>query len=508
MRWIRDLSIRYKLLAFSLLTSGLVLVFALISFVSRDIGFQRDSLESELLAIGEIVGRNSVAAILFDDPEDAGGTIESLSVKSYIQSAAIYRPDGTEFVSRAFTAKLTRIIDRSCVESPRSDVALGAAYVVFTEGASGHANLCKTLIIDGQAAGVLQIVADLSQFNREIESYIRIAAVTALILLFLASVLSWSLQGLISNPIRRLSRTMQRVASDADYSARVARQGNDEIGTLISCFNDMLSRIQQHEASLKTARYEAEAANRAKSAFLATMSHELRTPLNAVLGFSEIMTSEAFGPLGSPNYREYARDIHDSGAHLLRIINDVLDLSKVEAGRFELNRCLIDFGEAVDAALRFVRERGKRAGLTVVGQVEPELPAVSADERLVRQCLLNLLSNAIKFTPAGGTVMVSVRGERDDCVAVSVSDNGIGIAESDIPKALTPFSQADNAYTRQQEGTGLGLPLVKSFVELHGGSFTIRSAVGVGTTITLRFPTQTAQPQVDASTAPMIAAVA
>ena len=506
MRWLRNLSIRYKLLAFSLLTSGLVLVFALVAFVSRDIGFQRDSLESELLAIGEIVGRNSVAAILFDDPDDAGDTIESLSVKRYIQSATIYLTDGSEFVSRAFAGKLTRIVDRSCIENPRLDVAGGAAYVVFTQGASGHANLCKTLIIDGQTAGVLQIVADLSQFNRQIESYIRIAAVTALILLLLASVLSWSLQGLISNPIRRLSNTMQRVASDRDYGARVVKQGDDEIGTLIGCFNDMLSRIQQHEASLRTARYEAESANRAKSMFLATMSHELRTPLNAVLGFSEIMTSETFGPLGSPNYREYARDIHESGAHLLRIINDVLDLSKVEAGRFELNRGLLDFGEAVEAALRFMRDRGKRAGLTVVGQVEPGLPAVSADERLVRQCLLNLLSNAIKFTPAGGTVVVAARGEGSDVVALSVSDNGIGIAEADIPKVLTPFSQADNAYTRQQEGTGLGLPLVKSFVELHGGSFAIKSAVGIGTTITLRFPTQPAQTE-DAG-APTIAAVA
>jgi len=148
MRWLRDFSIRYKLLAFSLLTSGTILVLALITFVSRDIGFQRDSLESELLAIGEIVGRNSIASIVFDDPEDAGGTIESLSIKPYIQNATLYRPDGTKFASRAFGTKLNRIVDRSCIEKPRTDIVLGAAYVDFTDGTPSHANLCKALVID------------------------------------------------------------------------------------------------------------------------------------------------------------------------------------------------------------------------------------------------------------------------------------------------------------------------------------------------------------------------
>jgi signal transduction histidine kinase len=492
MRFFKDLSIRHKLLAFSLLTSGIVLVLCVIAFASRDIGFRRDSLERELLAIGEIIGRNSVAALVFDDREDAIGTLTSLSVKPYVQTAALYLPSGSEFALQSFGDQRHPIVDRSCIDHPRTDIALGTAYVVFADGDRPHANLCKTIVMDGDTVGVLQIVVDLSQYNEEISSYIAIASGIAVVLLLLAMALSWGLQGVISKPILKLSGIMQRVARDRDYKVRVKKHANDEIGTLIDCFHEMLARIERHDASLTAARLEAEAASRAKSSFLATMSHELRTPLNAILGFSEIMVTETFGPLGSPNYRDYTRDIYDSGMHLLNVINDVLDLSKVEAGRLDLNRSDIDVDDTVEAALRFLRERSKKAGLTVTAEIEPGLPPLFADERVLRQCILNLVSNAIKFTPAGGSVAVTARSEPGGWTTLSVADNGIGIAEADIPRVLTPFSQADNAYVRKQEGTGLGLPLVKSFTELHGGTFSITSALGVGTTVSVRFPPRAA----------------
>lgn len=499
MRFVRDLSIRHKLLGFSLLTSGIVLALAFAVFVTRDIGFRRDSLERELLAIGEITGRNVIAAVLFEDQEDALGTLASLSVKPYVNSATLYRPSGAEFVTQPFGSRTDRVADRTCIERPRSDVAAGTAYVVFDNGRQPHANLCKTLIMDGEVIGVLQIVADLRQFNDEIASYVFLASVITLVLLLLAMVLSWGLQRLISSPVLRLAQTMKRIAGERDYGVRVAKQGEDEIGTLIDCFHDMLARIEYHEASLMQARSEAESASQAKSAFLATMSHELRTPLNAILGFSEIMTMETFGPLGSQNYRDYSRDIYESGMHLLRVINDVLDLSKVEAGRLELRRTDVDVEEAVEIALRFFRERSRQAALTLTAQIEPDLPALHADERVVRQCILNLVSNAIKFTPSGGTILVSARCEAGGWIAISVADNGIGIAEADLPKVLTPFGQADNAYTRKHDGTGLGLPLVKSFTELHAGHFDIRSALGAGTTVTIRFPPGPVGNQADAN---------
>ena len=508
MRFLKDLSIRHKLLAFSLLTSGIVLVLSFVAFASRDISFRRDSLESELLAIGEIIGRNSVAAMVFDDREDAIGTLKSLSAKPYVQTAALYLPGGGEFALQSFGTQTKPIVDRSCIDHPRTDVALGTAYVVFADGGQPHANLCKTIVMDGDAVGVLQIVVDLSQYNQEIFSYMIIAGGITLVLLLFAIALSWGLQGLISKPILRLSATMQRVARDRDYKVRVRKHANDEIGTLIDCFHEMLARIERHDASLTTARLEAEAASRAKSSFLATMSHELRTPLNAILGFSEIMMTETFGPLGSANYRDYTRDIYDSGMHLLNVINDVLDLSKVEAGRLDLNRTDIDVDETVEAALRFFRERSRKAGLTVTAEIEPGLPPIFADERVLRQCILNLVSNAIKFTPSGGTVTVTVRGEPGGWMALAVADNGIGIAEADIPRVLTPFSQADNAYVRKQEGTGLGLPLVKSFAELHGGTFAIKSALGVGTTVTVRFPPRPADENAASEQPETIAAVA
>jgi signal transduction histidine kinase len=488
MRFLRNLSIRHKLLAFSLLTSGIVLALAFVVFVSRDIDFRRGSLERELLAIGEITGRNVVAAMLFEDQEAALGTLQSLSVKPYVQWAGLYRPDGSEFARQILDRKASPILDRSCIEQLRGDVVTGIAYVVFANGSQPHANLCKALLLDGEVVGTLHILVDLRPLNDEITSYVFLASAIALVLLLLALVLSWSLQRLISNPVLRLAQTMQRVAHERDYKVRVVKQGDDEIGTLIDGFHDMLARIEHHEASLTNARLEAESASRAKSAFLATMSHELRTPLNSILGFSEIMIMEAFGPLGSPNYREYSRDIYDSGMHLLRVINDVLDLSKVEAGRHELNLSEIDVGEAVETALRFFRERSKKAGVALVATVEPRLQALRADERLVRQCILNLVSNAVKFTPSGGSVLVSARAESDGWIAINVADNGIGIAAADLPKVVSPFGQADNPYTRKHEGTGLGLPLVKSFVELHGGVFEIRSALGAGTTVTMRFP--------------------
>ena len=508
MRFIRDMSIRHKLLGFSLLTSGIVLALAFAVFVTRDIEFRRDSLERELLAIGEITGRNVVAAVVFQDHREALSTLESLSVKPYIQRATLYRPDGAEFVTRLFGTPSNPIVDRSCIERLRTDMAAGTAYVIFDNGMQPHVSLCKALVIDSDVVGTLQIVADLRQFNDEIASYTFLASVITMALLLLAIVLSWGLQRLISNPILRLSQTMQRVAGERDYRVRVAKQGNDEIGTLIDCFHDMLSRIEHHEASLTQARLEAESASQAKSAFLATMSHELRTPLNAILGFSEIMMTETFGPLGSVSYREYSRDIYDSGTHLLRVINDVLDLSKVEAGRLELNREDIDIDETIEIALRFFRERSKKACLTLAAQIEPGLPPLYADERVVRQCILNLVSNAIKFTPAGGTIIVSVRSEADAWTVISVADNGIGIAEADLPKVLVPFGQADNAYTRRHDGTGLGVPLVKSFTELHGGSFEIKSALGVGTTVTIRFPPRPAAADAgatDASASPRAA---
>jgi len=242
------------------------------------------------------------------------------------------------------------------------------------------------------------------------------------------------------------------------------------------------------EDALWEAKNSAETASRAKSEFLANMSHELRTPLNAIIGFSEIMLRQTFGSIGSPRYAAYAKDIHESGTHLLKLIGDILDLSKIEAGKQELHLEDVDLAEFVAACLPLVRERVKESGLRLVTRVKDDLPKFRADERAVKQILINLLSNAVKFTPAGGTVTVAAKVGRDGNLMLSVSDTGIGMAARDIPKVLTPFAQLESPLTRTQPGSGLGLPLVRSLVELHGGSLSLDSQPGVGTKVTIVFP--------------------
>jgi signal transduction histidine kinase len=265
------------------------------------------------------------------------------------------------------------------------------------------------------------------------------------------------------------------------------REWRTKSGGTIGILTD-ISELKQREDELRIAKEHAELANRAKSEFLANMSHELRTPLNAIIGFSELMKSEVFGTLGDHRYKAYAGDICESGVHLLEIINDILDLSKIEAARFELHDEALHMPDTVRAAIRIINQRAADAGVDVVADVERDLPALLADQRCVKQILLNLLSNAVKFTLAGGTITVGGRIAPDGDMHISVIDTGIGIAERDLPKALASFSQVDSALTRKYAGTGLGLPLTKKLTELHGGSLRIESQVNVGTTVTVVFP--------------------
>jgi len=241
---------------------------------------------------------------------------------------------------------------------------------------------------------------------------------------------------------------------------------------------------------LKIARDEAEAANRAKTEFLATMSHELRTPLNAIIGFSEIIQTEALGPVGSVKYRDYASDIHESGHHLLDLINDILDLSKVESGLAELHEEDIAVPELTRSVWRLVQQRAEKQGVRLVLELPEEPPSLYADLRKLKQILVNLMSNAIKFTEAGGEVAMKVWYRCDSGYVFQVVDTGIGIALEDIPKALSQFGQVDSSLGRRHEGTGLGLPLTKALVELHGGSLDLQSRPGHGTTVTVRFPAE------------------
>ncbi len=250
----------------------------------------------------------------------------------------------------------------------------------------------------------------------------------------------------------------------------------------------LIAELETAKSFSEEARRRAEEANLAKSRFLATMSHELRTPLNAILGFSEVMQHEVLGPVGNPAYKEYVNDIHNSGNHLLNVINEILDLSRIEAGRQELQEESIRLVHVVEEAHHMVQLKAKNKGITIVSQYEDNLPLIWADERAVRQITLNLLSNALKFTPTGGTIWLKVGWTSSGGQYLAVKDTGPGIPEEEIPIVLSSFGQGSIAIKSAEQGTGLGLPIVQALMHMHDGKFELKSKLREGTEVIATFP--------------------
>jgi two-component system cell cycle sensor histidine kinase PleC len=267
----------------------------------------------------------------------------------------------------------------------------------------------------------------------------------------------------------------------------------------------LIAELEQAKLNSDEARRRAEGANLAKSRFLATMSHELRTPLNAILGFSEVMKAELFGAHAVPVYRDYSNDIHSSGQHLLMLINEILDLSRVEAGRYELREESVSLPGVVEECRHLLSMRATTRNIAVTEQLDTNLPRLWADERAVRQVTLNLLSNAIKFTPQGGAITIKVGWTSSGGQYLSIRDTGPGIAEEEIPIVLSSFGRGSLAQKNAEEGSGLGLPIVKGLVELHGGEFLLKSKVREGTEVIVVFPPErvmNALPQLDPNAPP------
>ena len=268
----------------------------------------------------------------------------------------------------------------------------------------------------------------------------------------------------------------------------------------------LFGELEQAKANSDEARRRAEEANLAKSRFLATMSHELRTPLNAILGFSEVMKNELFGAHITPAYKEYSGDIHSSGQHLLMLINEILDLSRVEAGRYELKEESVSLPHVVDDCTHLLSLRAKNRGIVINAAIEADLPRLWGDERAIRQITLNLLSNAIKFTPQGGQIFIKVGWTGKGGQYVSIRDTGPGIPEDEIPVVMSSFGRGSLAQKNADEGSGLGLPIVKGLVELHGGAFLLKSKVRQGTEVIFVMPPErvmNALPQLDPDDPPV-----
>ncbi|RJF70221.1 sensor histidine kinase [Rhodopseudomonas palustris] len=280
------------------------------------------------------------------------------------------------------------------------------------------------------------------------------------------------------------------VAAEAYFALLAHRLHSTTLATLEARAEKdaLIGELEQAKAISDEARHRAEAANVAKSRFLAQMSHELRTPLNAILGFSEVMKSEIFGAHAVPAYKDYSADIHNSGVHLLNLINEILDLSRIEAGRYELNEEAISLVHVVSDCHHLLKLRATSRGITIHEVFEQGMPRIWGDERAARQVVLNLLSNAIKFTPQGGEIWLKVGWTASGGQYLSVKDTGSGIPEEEIPVVLASFGQGSNSIKSAEQGAGLGLPIAKSLVDMHGGTFTLKSKLRIGTEVIVTFP--------------------
>lgn len=363
----------------------------------------------------------------------------------------------------------------------------------------------------GTNGGVGRLIVTLTDARIHEEMIARLYFSVALSALLLGAIAALSLivyRRVVGEPLSRLMEVINETGQGRG-GRRVVPTRDDEVGDVFHAFNRMRDRqhryqidleaaraglerrVRERTAELKKAHDEALAANRAKSQFLANMSHELRTPLNSIIGFSEILTMEK---VGTPEERlEYAQDVHDSGVHLLNLINDLLDLSKAEAGKLDLNESTISLPAMLEACVGMVRKSADEKGLSITIDVPPSAPALRGDERKMRQVFLNLLSNSVKFTPSGGSITIHSRPTPAGGLAISVIDTGIGIAQADLDRVMRPFVQVDNVFTRRNTGTGLGLPMVKTLIDLHGGAFKLTSAPGEGTVAGIQFPAERLQ---------------
>ena len=500
-------SISRKLTWMNMLVSGAALLLACASFIAYDMVTFRAGIVRNLSTQAQIIGSNSVSALIFNDRQSAENTLSALKAAHNVTFAGIYSADGKLFAS------YSRDADARVPAIPTLSSGQLETYAIENR----EVVLVRSVVFQGKPTGIVCVKSDLKELDSRLQKYVSIAAIVLLACLVAALLVSSIIRKSVADPIVQLAETARAVSREKNYSVRARQtQGSGELTILVGAFNEMLGQIQENEKALLAARDdlelrvkertlelenakkeveafsfsilrtkdELERSSKFKDQFLSTMSHELRTPLNAVLGFSELLTDERYGALNEKQQR-YVKHIHTGGKHLLSLINDILDLSTIEAGRLQLKiedvPISITFAEVVDT----MRPLADKKSHTLLQQAPPEV-CVRADLTRFKQVLMNLLGNAIKFTPDGGEIRLSAQ-RIDEGVRVELRDSGPGIPPEEQQRIFEAFYRIGET-TKKAEGTGLGLAITRRLVELHGGSLSLESQPGVGSCFSFTLP--------------------